>query len=130
MDIRGLADFIRVAQYSNPEVAFEGEIGSCYGFRIISTNFLTGAKVAGAGSSSTTGKQATSGKCDVHRAIAIGSEALGVADLDGGIENIIQDEETVGGPLKQFSTTGYKMAMAAKVVNTNAVMIYETAVSA
>ena len=130
MDVRGLADFIRVAQYSNPEVAFEGEIGSCYGFRIISTNFLTGAKVAGAGSSSTTGKQATSGKCDVHRAIAIGSEALGVADLDGGIENIIQDEETVGGPLKQFSTTGYKMAMAAKVVNTNAVMIYETAVSA
>jgi len=130
MDVRGLTDFIRVAQYSNPEVAFEGEIGSCYGFRIISTNFLTGAKVAGAGSSSTTGKQATSGKCDVHRAIAIGSEALGVADLDGGIENIIQDEETVGGPLKQFSTTGYKMAMAAKVVNTNAVMIYETAVSA
>ena len=131
MDIRGLTSFIKVAQYSNPEVAFEGEIGSCCGFRIISTNFLTGAVVAGAGSTTTeTDKQATNGKCDVHRAIAIGSEALGVADLDGGIENIIQDEETVGGPLKQFSTTGYKMAMATKVVNTNAVMIYETAVSA
>ena len=39
-------------------------------------------------------------------------------------------EEQVGGPLKQFSTTGYKMAMTTKVVNTNAIAILESAVTA
>ena len=129
MDVRGITGFLKVAEYSNPEVAFEGEFGSVHGFRFISTNFLTGAVLLGGGSGTDTGKQATDSYCDVHRAIVIGQEGLGVADLDGGIENIIMSEEQVGGPLKQFSTTGYKMAMTTKVVNTSAVLIYETAVS-
>lgn len=130
MDVKGLSSFIKTAQYSNPDVAFEGEIGACCGWRFISTNFMTGAVVTGAGSGTTTGKQYTGSNCDVHRAIGIGAEGLGVADLDGGIENIIMSEEQVGGPLKQFSTTGYKMGMTTKVVNTNAIAILESAVSA
>lgn len=130
MDIRGLTPFVKTADYSNPDVAFEGEIGAICGFRVISSNFMTGAVVTGAGSATTTGKQYTGSNCDVHRAIAIGSEALGVADLDGGIENIVKSKEQIGGELNQFSTTGYKMAMCAKVLNSAWAGILETAVSA
>lgn len=130
MDIKGLSGFTKTAEYSNPDVAFEGEFGACAGWRFISSNFMTGAVITGIGSSVTTGMQYTGSNCDVHRAIAIGAEGLGVADLDGGIENIIMSEEQVGGPLKQFSTTGYKMAMTTKVVNTNAIAILESTVSA
>lgn len=130
MDVRGLTNFTKVADYSNPDIAFEGEIGNDCGFRIISTNFLTGVVGAGLGSGTTTGKQYTSAHCDVHTAIAVGAEVIGVADLDGGIENIIKDEKEIGGALEQFSTTGYKMGMCAETLNSSWIALYKTAVSA
>ena len=133
MDIRALTNFKKTAEYSNPDVAFEGEIGACQGWRIISTNLLTASVLPGsaaAGGTSVTGHQTTDGShCDVHRAIGIGKEALGVANLDGGIQSIVKSEEQIGGALNQYSTTGYKMAMCAETFNSNWVIIYRTAVS-
>ena len=129
MDIRGLTNFTKTAEYSNPDVAFEGEFGACCGWRFISSNLMTGAVVSGGGSTAYTGLANDGTRANVHRAICIGAEALGTANLDGGIESIVKSEDQIGGALNMFSTTGYKMAMCAEVFNTSWVMIYETAVT-
>jgi len=130
LDVRALTGFTKCADYSDPSVRFKNEIGACDGFRFISSNFMTGLVLPGAGSSTTTGKITTaSSKCDIYRAIALGKEAFGIADLES-MESILKSESEIGGALNMFSTTGYIMAMTAKPLNTAWFTVYETAASA
>lgn len=132
-DVRGLTNFTKCADYSNPSVRFQNEIGNCMGWRFIVSNFMTGIVSAGGGGATVTGKQSTgegsAARCDVHKAIALGKEAFGIADLES-LESILKSEKEAGGPLNMYSTTGYIMAMTAKGLNSDWFAIYETAVSA
>jgi len=133
-DVRGLGTaFTKCADYSNPSVRFKNEIGNAHGFRFIVSNFMDDLIILGGGGATVTGKQATgegsAARCDVHRAIALGKEAFGIADLES-LESILKGEKEAGGPLNMYSTTGYIMAMTAKGLNDDWFAILESAVSA
>jgi N4-gp56 family major capsid protein len=127
-DVRDMQGFTKCADYSDPSVRFKNEIGAGFGFRFITSAFMGDLVVLNAGSTTTTGMQAGAARCDVHRAIALGKEAFGIADLET-MESILKSEAEAGGPLNMFSTTGYIMAMTSKALNPNWFVIYETAVS-
>jgi N4-gp56 family major capsid protein len=129
LDVRALTGFTKCADYSDPSVRFKNEFGACEGFRFISSNFMTGVIVPGAGSTTVAGKISTNTtNCDVYRGIALGKEAFGIADLET-MESILKTENEIGGPLNMFATTGYIMAMTSKALNPQWFTIYETAAS-
>ncbi len=115
--IRKLAGFTKVAQYSEPTVRFVGEIGEIAGFRVIESRaYINPLTVSGAGQDG----------IDVHRAIAFGKEAYGIADLET-LRSITKTKKEAGGALERFSTTGYTMASASKVLNGDWCTVYECA---
>lgn len=129
LDVRALSGFTKCADYSNPSVRFKNEIGAAEGFRFLSSNYMTGVVLPNAGSATVAGKISAGGtNCDVYRAIALGKEAFGIADLET-MESILKSEQEAGGPLNMFSTTGYIMAMTSKALNPAWFTIYETAAS-
>lgn len=55
--------------------------------------------------------------CAVYATLFLGRDAYGIVDPDGaGLEMIVHDKSEVGGPLDQFSTVGYKLSTAAKIL--------------
>lgn len=57
------------------------------------------------------------GGCAVYDCIFFGQGAWGVVEPNGmSLETIIHDKSEIGGPLNQFSTVGYKLMHAAKIL--------------
>lgn len=55
--------------------------------------------------------------CAVYGTIFMGKDAYGVIDPEGaGLEMIVKDRKTAGGPLNQTSTVGWKAETAAKIL--------------
>lgn len=53
----------------------------------------------------------------VYATLFFGRDAYGIVDPDGaGLEMILHDRSQAGGPLDQFSTVGYKLSTAAKIL--------------
>lgn len=94
--IKQLTGFEPRYKYGNPNIAYDMEIGSIGGIRILSANILTEGVVKGGGSGTTTGKRATSSHCDIHRAIVFGKEAFCAATGSKGIESIVKTPAQTG----------------------------------
>lgn len=87
-------------KYASPEEIYNGEIGELHGVRFIE-NFM--APVLGGTSYKNKAEGVT------YATYFFGKDAFGIIDpAGGGAEMIIKDKGTVGGPLEQFSTVGYK----------------------
>lgn len=63
------------------------------------------------------GQGGTKGGLAYYDNLAFGKKAYGTADPEGeNLEMIIKDKGTVGGPLEQFSTVGWKVGMDAVIL--------------
>ena len=57
------------------------------------------------------------GSVATYATLFLGKDAFGILDPDGeSMEMIIKPKETIGGPLNQFSTIGYKFCHGAKIL--------------
>lgn len=67
------------------------------------------------------------GNAAVYCSLAFGKDAFGVLAPEGeGMELIIKDRGTIGGPLNQFSTVGYKFNHGAKILYQERMLRVET----
>ena len=103
-DLTSSAEWVEAHKYAGVTEIFNGEIGQLRGCRFIET---TEAPILSGGS----------GGAKVYATLFFGKNAFGVVDPEGmGLELIVKDKETVGGPLNQFSTVGYKFEAATKIL--------------
>ncbi len=120
--------FVPVAKYPSQNGIEEYEMGSFGYFRFVVT---TNAPVASAGGGSvgTTGLAGNT-NIDVHKCLALGPDAFGVVDADGGIKTIRKDKKEVGGPLELYSTVGWKARYTAKILDDDRMYRYQVGVTA
>ena len=120
-DIQGDTAWVNLNQYAGGGNVFEGEIGKVYGVRFVETS--NGIVFTGAGS----------GGIDVYGTLILGKDAYVVVDLEGAgaVRNIIKPLGSAGtaDPLNQIATSGWKAVLVAKVVQDNAMVRIEHAVS-
>ena len=101
-DLRNSNEWINYHQYAATTEIFNGEIGELHGVRFVESNLAPIVK---------------EGSTAVYLSMFFGRDAFGVIDPQGaGMETIIKDKGTIGGPLEQFSTVGTKFSMAAKIL--------------
>lgn len=117
-DLRKSHDWVEAHKYADVAPIFNGEIGTLHGIRFIEA---TSAKVW---------EKAGASSADVYCALFMGRDAFGVLDPAGeGMEMIIKDRATIGGPLNQFSTIGYKFCHGAKILYQERMCRVETGTS-
>lgn len=107
-------------RYVNPDVAYRGEIGKLHGARFVdSTNVYLGSAVA-------TSAQSCSGAYNV----LFGKQFYGVTEFDGGVHIYVKGPNKFdkSDPIDQYSTVGYKVTYATKLLNPSAGVIVPTAV--
>ena len=103
-DLTSSAEWIEAHKYAATTEIFSGEIGQLRGCRFIES---TEAPVLSGGASGAM----------VYATLFFGKNAFGVVDPEGmGLELIVKDRATVGGPLNQFSTVGYKFEAAIQIL--------------
>lgn len=67
------------------------------------------------------------GQVAVYATLVMGKEAYGIIDPEGaGLEMIIKNRDTAGGPLNQFSTAGYKLETGTKILYNDRMVRIET----
>lgn len=99
-DLRASAEWLDVHKYAQPNEIYNGEIGKLHGVRFIES---TQAKIFKGGSGDPSGLA-------VYATLVLGKEAFGTVDVaGGGLQMIVHDKSSAGGPLDQFSTIGYKL---------------------
>ena len=100
-DLRHSRDFIEAHQYAAPDAIYNGEIGELHGCRFIENVF---APVLGGDDYQNKAGSVT------YATYFFGKDSFGIIDPEeGGLRMIVKDKSTVGGPLDQFSTVGYKL---------------------
>ena len=122
--------FVPVSKYPSQNGIEEYEMGSFGYFRMVVT---TNAPVVdnGGGAVGTTGLASAGGtKVNVHKCLALGPDAFGVVDADGGIKTIRKDKKEVGGPLELYSTVGWKARYTAKILDDDRMYRYQCGVTA
>ena len=99
-DLRECEGWIEAHKYAAPEQLFNGEIGELHGVRFIENVF---APVLG-------GEYYENKDGGVsYASYFFGKDAFGIIDPEGGgLQMMIKDKGTIGGPLEQYSTVGYK----------------------
>lgn len=120
--------WLDVYKYATPENIYAGEIGKLHGFRFIEVG-TAGSSNDGSiylGSSQST--SATS-VCAI-RNMAFGQGFFGVTEMEGGVQTYVKTSNPYdkSDPLNQFSTVGYKVTLASKLVNISAGVVVPTAV--
>ena len=102
--VRKHNDFWETHKYCRPEQLFKSEIGALHGVRFITSNLAPVIK--GDGQTYAT-----------YKTLFFGKDAFGIVDPEGaGMETIVKDKRTAGGPLNQFSTVGAKFELASKIL--------------
>lgn len=123
-DLQGDSAWVNAHQYTDIGIKdlYKGEAGMLYGVRFIVTSnakVFTGAGAAG---------------INVHATIILGQEAFGLIDVAGGAacQMIIKPHGASGtaDPLNQRATIGWKVNFVAKILQQNAMIRIEHAVSA
>lgn len=107
-------------KYVNPDAAYRGEIGKIHGVRFVdSTNVYLGSAVQTSGPS-------VSGAYNM----IFGKQFYGVTDFDGGVHVYVKgpNKYDKSDPLDQYSTIGYKVTYASKVLNPSCGVIVPTGV--
>jgi N4-gp56 family major capsid protein len=123
-DLQGDSSWVNAHQYTDIGIKdlYKGEAGMLYGVRFIVT---TNAKVFSA---------AGAAGINVHATIILGQEAFGLIDVAGGAacQMIIKPHGASGtaDPLNQRGTIGWKVNFVAKILQQNAMIRIEHAVSA
>ena len=103
-DLRNSEEWKEFHKYNDVAPIFKGEIGMLHNVRFVESNE---AKIwaKGAGGSA------------AYATLFFGKKAFGVLDPEGeGMEMIVKPKGTIGGPLEQFSTIGYKFCHGAKIL--------------
>ncbi|MEM5787462.1 MAG: N4-gp56 family major capsid protein [Syntrophobacteraceae bacterium] len=130
-DLRNVAGFKTVAEYSKPGAAFEYEIGAVEGVRFVATTlFEPWADGGGAKGAmlSTTGVNA-----DVYPIIIVGKDFWAVCPLRGassGMPTVVNPKPSGGDPLGQRGFAGWKMWHAGLILNETFGIRLEVAVTA
>lgn len=115
-DIRRTDEWVEAHKYANVTPIYNGEIGELHGVRFIETS---NAKI--------TQKTLNDGTGMVYSTMIFGKDAFGVLDPEGGnLEMIVKDKGSIGGPLEQFSTIGYKFEDATKILYPNRMVRLES----
>jgi len=120
--------WLDVNKYSNPGNIYAGEIGRLYGFRFIEVGTTTSANYGSIYLGSSQSTSATS-VCAVYN-MAFGQGYFGLTEMEGGIQTFVKTSNQFdkSDPLNQFSTVGYKVTLAAKLLNVSAGVTVPTAV--
>lgn len=121
-----------VETYASQGGIERNEMGAYGRIRFIATSNPFIAVDGGGSAVSASLKYTTSSShCDVHTGIILSKEAYGFVALTGtNPQMIIKDASVVGGPLEVFGTAGYKLAIAAAILDDNKMYRYEFGVSA
>ncbi len=126
--LKGLTGYVQTHEYSNPNQALPGEVGSYNQFRFVES---TEAKVwAGGGAGATTDEQETGTAADVHAILCFGREAYGITPLGGkNFETIIKPLGAGEDALNQRMTAGWKANTDIVILNDAFMYRIECAVS-
>lgn len=121
--------WLDVYKYATPENIYAGEIGKLHGFRFIEVGVATSARYGSIYIGSSQSTSATS-VCAVYN-LAFGQGWFGVTEMDGGINTFVKTANPYdkSDPLNQYSTVGYKITLAAKLLNVSAGVVVPTATS-
>ena len=115
-------DIVDAFQHAAPREGdnplFTGYLGDWMGFRFIESNMLRVRSSYGMSGA------------DVYEVVICGDEAFGVTELSAQtLRTVIHDKKTEGGPLEQYSTIGWKAAMACTILNNNFMVLLDCASS-
>ena len=95
----------------DPKDMYAGEIGEIFGVRFIETTETESELLAEVNQT-----REASGSPRVHFAYVMGQDSYGVTDEKDNVETITHDKHSIGGPLDQYSTMGWKGHHLAKIL--------------
>lgn len=108
--------------YTSPELMYKGEIGEIAGVRFVSSTDVPNYALSGDTLSTASG--------NLHGAIVVGRGAYGATEIQGsgqraGFRIYIKrsGDQTTSDPVSQKVTVGFKMTMAARVLNKSAGLV-------
>jgi len=136
-DLRDVAGFIPVAQYSDSTKALPGEVGTLEEFRIILTPMFEPWEEAGAsGTTYLSGgvEVSSAASCDVYPLLFVARDAYGIVPLQG-FEAVVPyvinpNKPTKSDPLAQLGYVAWKTYQTAAILNQNWIARLECAASA
>ena len=100
-DLRSSKGWLEAHKYAQPGEIMNGEIGELHGCRFIEDVFAPVLKTSGYLNKASGATYAT---------YFFGKDSFGIIDPEGGaLQMITKNKGTIGGPLEQFSTVGYKL---------------------
>jgi N4-gp56 family major capsid protein len=129
-DLRQISTYIPAEKYGTIS-PWENEIGACEGVRFLTSTIFEPWR--GAGSTTTTGKLATSGRCDVYPVIVFGKDAFGIVPFKGKTAvtpTVINTVPSKSDPLGQRGSAGWKTMQTAVILQDLYMVRLEVAVSA
>jgi len=130
LDVRAISTFTPVEKYPSSTPGFIGEIGSIPGFRFIVSNIMQDLYYADQGAADGNVRLSDAGTLgNVYPCLIFGEQAFGVVDLEK-FETIEKGLDKAGSAVNAYSTTGYIMAMVAKVLNGAWCSVYEVCATA
>jgi len=110
-DLRGDSEWLDAYRYTDAENIRNGEVGRLHGVRFFETNNEVVSADAGAGN------------VDVYSTFIFGRDAYGIVDIAGTSTPKVYVKNPNSGstdnPIDMFSTIGWKVHFAAKVLNSN-----------
>ena len=121
--------WLDVYKYATPENIYAGEIGRYKGFRFIEVGTATSATYGSVYVGSSQSTSATS-VCAVYN-MAFGQGFFGITEMEGGVQTFVKTANPYdkSDPINQFSTIGYKITLAAKLLNVSAGVVVPTGVT-
>lgn len=119
--------WLDVYKYATPDNIYAGEIGKLHGFRFMEVG-VAGSSRDGSIYIGTSQSTSATSVCAVYN-LAFGQGFFGVTEMDGGVNTYVKTANPYdkSDPLNQYSTIGYKVTMAAKLLNVSAGVVVPTA---
>jgi len=120
-DIMGDSDYTGWVSYTTPDAMRNFELGKIFNVRVAQSTKvpITSGSAYSACSLST----ATGSAAKVYGAVIFGEEAFAVTELGGGIKAYKSTGASKADPLNQIDSYGWKVNMAAKVINPSAIEV-------
>lgn len=136
-DIENLTGFVPVSEYSQQDEMSKHmgdiiEIGNVKGIRFLATTNGSYTAAGGAAVGATGMKAEDSTNIDVYKTLVLAKNAYGVIPVQKkSIENIVKKMGSAGAddPLNQRGTSGWKLAVACKILNEDFMVRIEHAVT-
>ena len=120
-DIMGDSDYTGWVAYTTPEAMRNFEVGKIFNVRVATSTKIP--ITCGSAYSVDTMSTLTGSAAKVYGAVIFGEEAFAVTELGGGIKAYKSTGASKADPLNQIDSYGWKINMAAKVINPSAVEV-------